>query len=264
MSIFVSTFTVSTLITSGSSMAVNVEAPSIEVKGQASVLVSPDRFSLRIAIVERGRLTDKVRAVVDNKSNQVVQVAENLGIKSHDINSARITLTGLEDKPSIIVEGLEVNQRIGQNSFPNNQHSKVYLGANAVSNQNNSKPLYFELKRTISVNFSNIEEYDQFLNKVIKLGVSHIYPLAMSVENTEKYYQQVLVQAITNAKNKASKIASHSNIVLDKLLYVKELSSNYYYRPHLDSTRKAASNHSSQVGEQLINASVLVKFSIRE
>ena len=268
MSIFVSTFTVSTLIISASSMAVNVEAPSIEVKGQASVLVLPDRFSLRVAIVERGRLTDKVRAVVDNKSNQVVQVAENLGIKSHDINSARITLTVVEDKPSIIVEGLEVNQRIGQNSFPNSQHSKVYLGANAVNNQNNSKPRYFELRRAISVNFSNIEGYDQFLNKVIKLGVSHIDPLVMSVENTEKHYQQALVQAITNAKNKASKIANHSNIVLGKLLYVKELSSNYYsHRPRLDSARmsaKAASNHASQVGEQLINASVLVKFSIRE
>ncbi|PHR81604.1 MAG: SIMPL domain-containing protein [Colwellia sp.] len=271
MSLFVSTFAVSTLTISANSMALNGETPSIEVryievKGQASVLAEPDSFSLNIAIIERGRLTDKIRAVVDYKSNQVVQVAKSLGIKSHDINSARVMLTVVKDKPSIIVEGIEVRQRAGNGSLPNNQYNKVTIGADGVQRQNNIKPQYFELSRMISINFSSIEGYDKFLSKVIKLGVSRISPLAMSVENTEMHYQQALVQALTNAKNKASKIAIHSNVVLDKLLYVKELSSNYY-RSRLSSTMMSAeitSNHTSQVGNQVINASVLVKFSIQE
>ncbi|WP_114327033.1 SIMPL domain-containing protein [Candidatus Colwellia aromaticivorans] len=266
MSYFISTLAIITLILSGSSMAYNGETPNIEVKGQASVLAVPDRFSLSISIVERGRHTDKIRAVVDHKSNQVVQVAKSLGIKNHEINSARVTLRVVEEKPSITVEGVEVSQRVGNSSFPNNQHSKVYVGANAVNNQNNIKPKYFELRRTISINFSSIKDYDQFLNNIIKLGVSHISPLAMSVEDTEKHYQQALVQAINNAKKKAIQIASHSNVALGKLLYVKELSSNYY-RPRMSSAMMSAEvtpNHNSQVGNQVINASVLVKFSIQE
>lgn len=276
MSLFMSTLTVFTLTVftltvSAKAMAFNSETPSIEasyieVKGQASVLAEPDLFSLSIAIIERGRLRDKIRAVVDHKSNQVVQVAKNLGIKAQDINSARVILTVVEDKPSIQLEGVEVNQRLKSSSFPPNQHSKVYVGVNSANSQNYIKPQFFELSRTISINFSSIEDYDQFLTKVIKLGVSHISPLAMSVEDTEKYYQQVLVQAIDNAKKKATKIASHSSVVLGKLLYVKELSSNYY-RPRLSSammSTQAAPNHSSHVGSQAINASVLVKFSIQE
>lgn len=266
MSLFIGSLAISSITTSVSVMAFNGETPSIEVKGQANILAIPDRFSLNLAIVERGRFTDKIRAVVNQKSNQVIQVAQSLGIKNHDINSARITLKVIKSKPSIVVEGLEANQRAGNTTFPNTQHSKIYVGVNAVTNQHNSKPLIFELTRTISIHFSSIDDYDQFLNNVIKLGVSRIYPIAMSVENTEKHYQQALVQAITNAKNKASKIAKHSNVIIGKLLYVKELSS-HYYTPHLSPSMMSADvtpNHSSQVGNQVINASVLVRFSIQE
>ncbi|MBL4823188.1 MAG: SIMPL domain-containing protein [Colwellia sp.] len=271
MSFFISTLAISTLTISANSMALNGETPSnearyIEVKGQASVLAVPDRFTLSVAIIERGRLTDKLRAVVDHKSNQVVQVAKSMGIKSREINSARVTLRVIEDKPSITLEGVEVNQRLSNGSLPNNQHSKVYASVNSVNSQNNIKPHYFELRRTISINFVSIEDYDLFLSKVIKLGVSYISPLAMSVADTEKYYQQALVQALSNAKNKATHIASHSNVALGNLLYVKEQSSNYY-QARVSSTMMSAessSNHRSQVGNQLINASVLVKFSIQE
>jgi uncharacterized protein YggE len=255
---------VSLLAISINSLAFNVETPSIEVKGQASVLAKPDHFSLTIAIAERGRLTDKIRAIVDDKSNQVVQVAKSLGIKSADINSARMSLSVIEDKPSITVEGVELNQRAGNSSFPTNQHSKVTVGTNEINSLQNSKRQYFELRRTISVNFLSIDDYDQFLTKVIKLGVSHISPLVMSVENTEKHYQQALIQAIKNAKNKAVQIANYSNVALGELLFVKELSSNYY-RPQLSTARMSverAPNHNSEVGNQVINASVLVKFSI--
>lgn len=253
MFLFISLVAISTLSISTNSLAFNVETSSIEVKGQASVLAEPNRFSLTIAIAERGRLTHKIRALVDDKSNQVVQIAKSLGIKSADINSARVSLSVIEHKPSIIVEGVKLNQRAGNS-------------ANGVNSQKNSKRQYFELRRTISVNFLTIDDYDQFLTKVIKLGVSHIYPLVMSVEDTEKHYQKALIQAMKNAKNKAVEIAHHSNVVLGELLLVKELSSNYY-RPQLSSARmstEGAPNHSSEVGNQVINASVLVKFSIEE
>jgi len=278
--LFVSTLAVSTLTISAESRAFNgdapyiiapyVEASYIEVKGQASVLAIPDHFSLTIVIAERGRLTDKIRMVVDNKTNQVVQIAKNLGVKKHDINSARVTLKVIKSKPSITIEGLDLSQRTLNGVFSKNQDNKVHAGTkiatSTANKQNNIKPRYFELNRTISINFSNIKYYDQFLSHVIKLGISHIYPLAMSVENTEKYYQQALTQAITNAKNKASNIATHSNVTLDKLLFVKELSSNYY-RPRMSSrvmSAEIASDHTSEVSNQVINASVLVKFSIQE
>lgn len=248
------------------SVALSDDIPSIEVKGQASVLAQPDHYSLSIAIIERGRLTSKIRAIVDHKSDQVIQVAKNLGIKDPDINSAKVSLRVIEAKPSIKMEGMALSQNVSNASFANDKHSKVYAGIKPVNKQNNVKPQYFELRRSISINFSRIEDYDQFLSKVIKLGVSHIYPLTMSVENSEKHYQQALELALDNAKEKATRIANHANVTLGKLIFVKEQSS-HYYRPRLSAAMMSSemvANHSSQVGNQVINANVLVKFSLAQ
>lgn len=237
----------------------NTQDYGIEVRGQASVLVEPDSFALSIAIIEKGRLTDKIRARVDHKSNQVIEVAQNIGIKPQNINSARVSLRVIKDEPIIDIHGVEVNQRL-----LNNQKSKVYVGAPSSNHEDNVRPQSFELSRTITVNFSDIKDYDQFLNAVIKIGVSQISPLTMSVDDTDKYYQQALAQAINNAKMKALQIAKQAEQKLGKLVYVKELSSNHYrarYNSAIMSTN-ASYEHSSQIGNQAISASVLVKYSI--
>lgn len=240
MTKFLLCFFISSLTFSVSSRATNVETPSIEVTGQASILVEPDFFSSTIAIVERGQFTNKIRAVVNHKSNQVVQLTQRLGIKKHNINSAKVTLSIVRDKPSISVDSKTLSQ-------------------------NKSKSNYFELRRTISVNFTNIEDYDEYLNKVINLGVGHIYPLILSVENTEKHYQQALTRSFNNAFEKAKRIADNANVKLGKLLFVKEQSSNYY-RSRVSSSMMSdeRGSHKSQVGNQAINANVLVKYAIQE
>jgi len=236
----------------------NTQTSGIEVRGQASVLAEPDVFSLSISIIEKGHFTDKIRAVVDHKSNQVIDVAKNLGIKSGNINSARVSLRVIKEELEINVEGVEVNK-----TLPNNQKSKLTIESNASNNVTNVKPQYFELSRNITVNFSNIENYDQFLNAVIKVGVNRISPLSMSIANTDKYYQQALSLAIEQAKAKAVQIAKQTAQPLGKLFYVQETSSNHY-RPVYNASMKMSDSfeHSSQVGTQAINASVLVKYAI--
>lgn len=242
-----------------SSAAANFQDYGIEVKGQGSVLVAPDSFTLSVAIIEQGRLTDKIRAVVDHKSNQVLNIAQSLGIKPESINSARVSLRVIEKKLNVTVHGLDVNQRLA-----NNQKSKVYVGVNPANQRNKASLQYFELSRNITVNFSDIKDYDQFLNQIIKIGVSRISPLTMSVDDTDKYYQQALAQAITNAKTKAQQIAKQAAQSLGKLIYVKEVTSNHYLTQYNAPMRSesAAYSHNSQVGNQTISASVLVKYAI--
>jgi len=231
----------------------------IEVKGQASILVEPDSFALSIAIIEKGRFTDKIRAIVDNKSNQVVDIAKGLGIKSNFINSARVSLRVIEEDPKINVQGLSVDKNLA-----NNHQSELYIKNNTTEQINNVRPQYFELSRNITVNFSDIKDYDQFLNQVIKIGVNQISPLTMSVGDTDKYYQQALAQAVTDAKTKAQQIAKQSEQTLGKLVFVKEISSNHYRAQYNAPMMSMSSSyrHNSQVGNQAISASVLVKYSI--
>ena len=86
----------------------------------------------------------------------------------------------------------------------------------------------------------------------------------MSVDDTDTYYQQALTQAFKNAKTKALQIASQTEQSLGNLVFIKELSSNHYrtqYNSALMSV-STAFGHNSQIGNQQINASVLVKYSL--
>ncbi len=244
--------------------ASTLEGNVIEVRGQGTVNVQPDHFSLTLAIVQTGRNISKIRAFVDDKSTQVVNIAENLNISPANISSARVRLRVIEEPPAIHIQGVEVNHNLSQSS-PQDKRSKVYVGVDSTNN-NQDKSQKFELSRTITVNFSTIENYDKFLSKVIKVGVEHIYPLSVSVANSEKSYQQALAKAIDNARAKAYQVAKQANISLGKLVYLKELSSNHYQarsaRANLYSDSAVA--HNSQVADSAISASVLVKFAIKE
>lgn len=252
------------LARSAVAQASTLEGNVIEVRGQATVTVQPDRFSLTIAVVQTGRNISKIRSLVDNKSNQVVAIAENLDISPANISSARVSLRVVEEPQVMNVQGVEVNRNLSQNSFQN-KSSKVYVGVD-TDNKNQDKSQKFELSRTITVGFLTIEDYDKFLSKVIKIGVEHIYPLTMSVANSDKNYQQALAKAINNAQSKAYQIAKQADITLGNLVYLKELSSNHY-QARLASANmysESAVAHRSQVADTAISASVLIKFAIKE
>ncbi len=87
----------------------------IEVTGQGTILVEPNQFSLTLSIAEKGHFTDKIRAIVDSKSNQVIDVAKSLGVKANNINSARVYLRIIEEESKINVRGLEVNEPLANN-----------------------------------------------------------------------------------------------------------------------------------------------------
>jgi len=239
----------------------------IEVRGQATVTVQPDQFSLTLAIVQTGRNTSKIRSLVDHKSNQVISIAKSIDVPAKSINSARIKLRVIKEHSPVHVQGVEVRQKLPQNLPQHNMvpnRGKVYVGVDSANKGNNSKVQNFELSRMITVNFSSIESYDQFLNKVIKLGVERISPLTMTIENSEKSYQLALAKAIDNAKKKAKQMANQANIHLGKLVYLQELSGNHYQRglSVVGIYSDTANDHSSQVAEKAINARVLVRFSI--
>lgn len=231
----------------------------IEVSGQGSVLVIPDNFSLTLTITERGRVPSKLKALVDKKSNAVIGAAKNLSVKSNNIYSAQVNLRIVEERPSIQVQGVELNKA---------RQGSVYVDGQSISQQtaktNERKKPLFELSRQITVKFNKIDDYDNFLAQIIKVNVSHISSLEMGVGDRDGYYQQALLQAIDHAKKKAIKMAKQTGGHLGKIIYIKEASSNHYRPMYAEAmmSDSSAGGHSSQVGSQSITARVLVKFDL--
>lgn len=251
-------FTLLISIVNTGAQASTLEENVIEVRGQATVTTQPDHFSLTLTIVKIGRNTSKIRSLVDHESNQILAITKELGIPAKNVNSARVYLRVIKDTASLHVQGIEVHKNL-----PQQNRGKVFVDA---TGNNNDKSQRFELSRTFTVVFSTIDEYDKFLNKIIKVGVERISPLSISVADSEKLYQQALAKAIDNAKIKAQQIANRANIKVGKIVYLKEQSTNHY-QGRLSAARmysEASSDHSSQVTDEAISASVLVKFAIKE
>lgn len=232
----------------------------IEVTGQGSIVVTPNAFALTLTVTERGRVPSKLQALVDKKSNSVINAAKSLNISKQNISSARVNLRIVEEKPSIEVHGIEVNNR---------RQGSVYINGQSINQQasnNQYKQPLFELSRQITVNFDEVDDYDNFLARIIKINVSHISPLSMDVAERDEFYQQALLQAISHAKSKAQRMAKQAGASIDKLLVIKELSSNHYQPMYAQAMMSDGnvSTHKSLIGDQTISARVLVKFSLKD
>ena len=243
------------------SQAFAVEEVGIEVTGQGSVVVIPDQFSLTLTITERGRVPSKLKALVDKKSNSVVNAAKTLAIKESNISSARVNLRIVAERPSIQVQGVELHKA---------RQGSVYIDGQSINQQANSvnthKQPLFELSRQITVNFDHVADYDSFLAQVIKINVSHISSLSMNITKRDEYYQQALLDAISHAQQKAQRMAKQAGRSLGKLLILKEVSSNHYQPMYAEAMMSDASprSHTSLIGSQTITARVLVKFSLKD
>ena len=242
-------------------IAFSFDDSGIEVSGQGSVIVIPDQFSLTLTITERGRVPTKLKALVDKKSNSVVNAAKSLSVKEKNISSARVNLRIIKEKPSIQVQGIEVNKA---------RQGSVYIDGQSINQQTTSvnehkRPL-FELSRQITVKFNSIDEYDRFLTQIIKINVSHISSLSMSVAGRDEYYQQALLKAVSHAEEKAQRMAKQAGRKIEKLQMIREQSSNHYRPMYAEAMMSDARSkgHASLTGSQTITASVSVKFSLKD
>ncbi len=236
----------------------------IEVRGQGRVMAEPDVFTVQVTVSERGASSEKSKLRVDHKSNLVVNIAKKLGVKAQNITSAKISYRPINDKPSIQIQAGSVNRKMATD-----EQGKVYYliedgKNNGLSQASKAKVQKYELTRYITVKFDDVSGYDKFLAQVMKVGVNHISPLTMSINDSEAHYQQALKQAVTHAKQKAQLLANQSNVKLGTLVSLTETSSNHYqpiYGARMMSMNESG-NHNSQIGVKRIAASVTARFAI--
>lgn len=238
----------------------------IEVSGEGVVTATPNDLALSVMINERGKVTSKLKALIDKKSDMVIATAKTLGVKDKDISSARVNLTSIIEEPSIRVQGIEVKQKFPNTSINQVNRGSVYLDGQDIKTSKQNQQQLFELSRNITIHFANMDDYDQFLSQIVKVNVSKISALPMSAEDKETYYQQALDLAFIQAQRKAQNIAKRTGIKLGKLIYFKELSQEAG-QPHASKLPRNANVNMEKTElftSSQIKASVLAKFAIVE
>jgi len=239
----------------------------ISVIGKATIEVVPTQFVFTVLISQRGTIASKAKAIVDQKSRLVTNMYLSMGIKKNAIESAQLQLIPRYESLTQLSD-FEVHQRINNHNASNYKHSEGHSKI-VVNNKDNSlnsslKPpeIYFEVIREITITFNNFEKYDQLLDNVVKIGVSRISPLQGVFLNTDSLYQQVLIEALKKANQKAKAIAEQMGAKLGKLSHFEE-SSFHTPRAYVMSN-KSSDSFNSQASKQSVSAQVSVTYAINE
>jgi uncharacterized protein YggE len=238
----------------------------IEVIGKASIKAHPDRFIFSVFIIERGRIASKTKAIVDHKSRLIIDSYLTTGIAKNAIESSRLQLSPRYEvranKPVY-----EIHQRVnnhGKSQITSNaKNSKVVINSQGLSNSDlhEQQKIYFEVSRTITVTFTDFEIYDQLLDNAVKIGVNRITPLQSAIADNETLYQQALIKALKNAKDKAQTITQQIGAKLGVITHLKE---SVYHAPRAYAMASdSRESFSSQTTQKNITAQVSVTFTIK-
>lgn len=236
-------------------VSANEKSPEgIEVVGYAVVEIKPDIYTVNIKVKERNISATKSQQLVEYKMQLVKNAAKSF-VKQHD----DIRLSTLQAKAIELDSSITVNGVISRQTFANGGQGGVFISTDNLNQNSNASTnipqIVMEASQDITVKLSSISHYNQFMDSIIKVGVSHISPVKRSFSQQDKFYQQALDQALVNANQKAKKLADVMQVKLGRLLFIKE---NKLPTTHL----LKSSDENDETADQQIKAEIIARFAI--
>ncbi len=231
------------------------EQLGISVSGKASISKVPDQFLIRLSISERNVSASKAKQRVDLLSKQVLTAIKSYGVKDSAIKSTQLRINPIYHKNRNVVDKVYV---------PINQNSDKNIASVKMNNQTGREVnVEFDVSRDIEVKISDFGVYEKMLDRVTNLGVTRISPVQSSISDAETLYQGALELAVTNAQEKAKKLAEQLNVTLGNVNSIEELSHRAPGKMHMASEgRVAGARMPSYTGLNEVSAEVRVTFAI--
>lgn len=197
----------------------------ITVTGSASISAVPDTIRLTFWINEQGPLLTKMKTLVDQKTSRLVKDLLDQGIAETDIQSYQ-----LQVQPNYEYDG----QRQQQNGFI--------------------------LNRQINVVLRQPDQFDRVIDNALARGVTQVSNINYQLSNPDQFYQRALLEAFTQARQKASQMAQQADTELGLATSIEELSGGQHPAPMQAEMRMQQSP--SLPGQQSVEAAVRVTFNL--
>lgn len=201
----------------------------ITVNGIGSATSVPDVFNFSVIIEEKGKLAHALSAVVNDKTQQVVNLLTQLKVEEKNIQSLQVQLN-------------------------------PWIEFNGQSQQQKG----FVLTRKISVALHNLKQYDQAIDGLMNLNVARIEGFNFTSSHAQQDYQQALQNALMNAKSSANNMAEILQLKLGRVVSINE-SSQGQAQPVLRArTMQFKESSDSLAGEMTTEAQVNVVFELTD
>ncbi|WP_137166946.1 SIMPL domain-containing protein [Salinimonas lutimaris] len=210
------------------STAVAMPVPQIHVSGTGSAVIVPDTFSVTFILEQKGESLTKMNTRMQQDMRQLSDFLLEQGVAERHIQSMQIQLNPWYQSTS---QGREEKG--------------------------------FVLSREVTVVHGNLNQYDALIDGALKRGVTRISHFELTAADQDKAYQQALINAVSDAKSRASLLARELGVTVGQ---VQSLSEGNRGAVRMESRAKmmmADSATGAMPGQQYIKASVSVTFALQ-
>jgi uncharacterized protein YggE len=164
---------------------------TIEVTGSAELEITPDEVYLNVTL--REYMKDKNKVYLTDIDKEFQKVLANTKIDLKDVS----------------VEGAS--------GYYNYEYWR-----------NHTTKTDFLASKTYSINLSNLEKYNELMQKMDNKGIENAYLQRTDHSKIEEYRQQVKINALKAAKEKARLMLESIGEQLGEVQYIKEINQGYY------------------------------------
>jgi len=114
--------------------------------------------------------------------------------------------------------------------------------------------LRFKVRQSLTIIIDDISKYDKILTEVISAGINQVYNIEFQVNELKKHRFKARSMAIAAAKERAEFLAREAGFKLEKIINLKESTSDYYWRPR-SNDRGGMSQSMTQVDTESMGES---------
>ncbi len=214
---------------SATALQVHAAEPAIQVNGTGSYAVVPDAYTITFVMEEKGETVSKLNAKMQDDMETVLKFLLKEGIEEKHVQSMQISLNPYYE------------------STPQGREQRGFI-----------------LSRQIQVTDTDINHYDRIIDGALSRGIDRIQGFEFIASQQDNAYEKALINAVKDAKLRASLLADQLGVKIGKVLSVTE-AGNSYPMPVMRMEMSAKADFSSALpGEQMIEARVNVSFAIDE
>lgn len=163
----------------------------IWVSGQGIVSVTPDIATLDVGVSVRADKVADAQSQAAADMTKVISALTNNGVDQKDISTRYYTINPIT-------------------KYDNTTQTSMITG--------------YQVSNTVSVTVRKIENVGTIIDAVAAAGgdATRINSIKFSVDNPDQYYSQARTLAMSNAKAKATQLASLAGVTLGKPYYISE------------------------------------------
>jgi uncharacterized protein YggE len=218
-----------------SNISLSTQQNGIWVTGQGEVSVEPDIAVIRLGIESEDKSVATARDRAAAAMNDIIDTLSSNGIADKDIQTQYFNIRQVS-------------------TWDRETEKEIVTG--------------YRVTNTVTVTIRDMEKVETVIDAVADAGgdLTRINGVNFSIDNPDEYYEQVIKEAMTDAKNKAEQLAKLAGVDLGNATYISE---NSYYAPVAKSevpriAYDEATGYSTSIspGELDISLSIQVAYSI--